>query len=188
MGKLKLSKEQIQQIAVAVLMTALVGFVYFKYFLKPNMESIKENKAKVVDLTGRVDELEKRAKKRERLLIEIEQAETAWQALKAKLPEKQDMPGILKIIDQLTRRHRLQMGSIAPQPISSSELYYEIPFAISVTGSYHDLAMFLEAFGKTERIFHARNLSISPAASTPERPQTSVSASLTLVTFQYKGG
>ncbi|MBI2069999.1 MAG: type 4a pilus biogenesis protein PilO [Elusimicrobia bacterium] len=188
MDKIKLSKEQIQQIAAAVMMAALGSFVYFKYFLKPNLESIKKNKVKVVELTKRVEDLEKRAKKRERLLAEIAEAESAWTALRAKLPDTQNMPNILQVITQMARKHRVQVSNINPMSASSAGLYDEIPFGLSITGSYHDVALFMETMGKMERIFHTRNLSLSRASPTTEAPWISVSVSLTLVTYQYKGG
>ncbi|MBI4369430.1 MAG: type 4a pilus biogenesis protein PilO [Elusimicrobia bacterium] len=187
MPKIKLTKQQQQTILAVVLMAGMVTFGYVQYFLRPTLKKIKADKAKISELSKRVDDLDRRARNRERLVSEIDQAEKTWVFLRAKLPDKKNLPQILQTINQLTRRFRIRMGSINPQGITSSELYYEIPFGLTVTCSYHDLALFLAAMGETERIFHARGVSISPSPPTANEPWVSISANLTLVTFQYKG-
>ncbi|MBI4064492.1 MAG: type 4a pilus biogenesis protein PilO [Elusimicrobia bacterium] len=185
--KFNISKEMAQKILIGVLMSGLVVYSYSQYFLMPTLASIKENKKKIEELSKRVDELERRARKRDKLLAEIAEAEAMWAILKAKLPEQEDLPSILRVIDKIGRKFRLKVQTITPSPISGAELYNEIPFSLAVTGAYHDVAMFLEAVGRLERIFHARDLNLSAGSPTTEAPWTSVSGNLILVTFQYRG-
>lgn len=185
--KLKISKELGQKIAVTVLMSGLFIFAYAKYFVQPALKSIKANSKKVEELSGRVNELERRAKRRDKLVVEIAQAEATWASLKALLPEKQELPTILKVMDKISRKFRVSLGSINPLALTDTDLYQEIPFGLVVTGSYHDVAMFLETMGKMERIFHARDLILSAGGASSETPWATVTGNLILVTFQYKG-
>lgn len=183
----KFSKEQIQQIAVAILFTFLFIFAYFRYFLKPMLSDLKEKKVKIEELSKRAEELEKRANKLDRLKEDYKIAEITWESLKARLPDKRDLPGIIQTITKITQKHQLILTSLSPQPPRGSDLYEEYPFDLRVTGSYHDVARFLVTIGTLERIYRAENLTLSPMGPTPGAAGASVSASMTLITYKYKG-
>ncbi|MEK7288115.1 MAG: type 4a pilus biogenesis protein PilO [Elusimicrobiota bacterium] len=183
----KFSKDQIQQIAIGALFAFLFVFVYWRYFLKPTTAAIKEKKIKIEEMSKRVEELDRRAKRLDRLKTELAAAEQDWQGLRARLPDKRDLPGIINTITQITHKHRLTLSTISPMQSRGSDLYNEYPFNITITGTYHDIAQFLVSVGNLDRIYRAENLSLTPAAPTPEAPNVSVGASLTLITYQYKG-
>lgn len=188
MKKIKLTKEQMQQIAAGILMTGLFAYAYTTYFYKPKMASIKKTTEEIQALTTRLEELKKRAARKDRLMAEIAAAERRWEDLKARLPEGRQLPQILQTITKIAQRHRMEITRLEPKPVVSADLYNEIPFGVTFSGSYHDLVLFLTEIGSLERLYHARDMVLSPAAATQTNPATSVSATLTLVTFEYRGG
>ncbi len=186
--KLNLTKEQQQQIATAIMFLALGSYLYYKYFYSQITLKIKANTVKIEELSERLTKLERRAAQRDRLRREIASAESEWETLKLKLPEETDLPSILETITVLAQKSRIKIGSLSPQALRALELYEEIPFSTNLTGSYHDLAQFLTSLAGVERIFHARNVGLNQATPSVEQPWATINASLSLITFKYKGG
>jgi len=73
------------------------------------------------------------------------------------------------------------LGTLAPGKPVSKGLYDEIPYNVSLTSSYHSLGHFLTAMGKGDRLFAARNLALTPAASKTD-PTKTINA-----TFRHEG-
>lgn len=187
MKKIRLTKEQQQKIIVAVLFIGGSVFAYTKYFLQPTLKKMKDNQVKIVELSDRLTILQRRAVQQDRLKREIVEAEQKWETLKAKLPEREELPKVLEIITQTARRSRIEMGNLSPEKIRSQELYDEIPFTTSIRSSYHDLVKFLADLGTMERIFHARQLSLTALTGSTETPWQTISVQVSLVTFKSKG-
>lgn len=187
MKGIKLTKQQIQQIALGVMLTGLGCFTYYRYFLTPKLAQIKEKKVQIEQLSKRLEELQRRAAKRSQLLADIAKAERQWEDLKSRLPNDRELPAILQTINRIAQKHRVVLQNLRPGPIQAADLYYEIPFGLTTTGAYHDVAAFLVEMGNLTRVYKVRDLTLSPAAGGAERPDISIGASFTLVTYQYKG-
>lgn len=187
MKGIKLNKQQIQQIVFGILLTGLGCFTYYRYFLTPKLAEIKEKKVQIEQLSKRLEELQRRAAKRSQLLADIAKAERQWEDLKSRLPNDRELPVILQTINRLAQKHRVVLQNLRPEPIQTADLYYEIPFVLVTVGAYHDVAAFMVEMGNLTRVYKVRNLSINPSPGSAERPDISVGASFTLVTYQYRG-
>ncbi|MFC1520804.1 type 4a pilus biogenesis protein PilO [Elusimicrobiota bacterium] len=184
----QLSKEQQQQIVAGALMLAAAGYIYTQYFFKPTMKTIKESKEKIVELNGRITQLQMKTAKLDRLKREIEVLNKEWAKLEENLAKDRDLPKVLDFVMQLARKHQITILSIAPKKPSPQPLYNEISYQMTIVGAYHDVAQFLVSIGKEKRIFHAKKLSFNPATPTLTSPKATLQVGMELVTFQHKGG
>ncbi len=78
----------------------------------------------------------------------------------------------------------LQLSSFRPARPVPKGLYDEVPYDITATSSLNGIGHFLTAMGKGERLFAARNLTMT-ANSSKADPSKTVNATFTLVAFKY---
>jgi len=63
-------------------------------------------------------------------------------------------------------------------------LYDEVPYDLAMTSSLHAIGHFLTAMGKGDRLFAARNVTMTASGSKTD-PTKTVNATFTLVAFKY---
>lgn len=86
-------------------------------------------------------------------------------------------------MDALAKKYKVRINSITPAGSAQVEYFVKVSYAMSVTGSYNNLARFLTALGIEERILASENLNITAAPS----DENSLNATFMLVAYQYNG-
>lgn len=79
-------------------------------------------------------------------------------ALLKQLPNRSEMESLLIDVNQAGRGRGLQFEYWKPGQEAPKEFYAEMPIAISVTGSYHDLGQFVSDVAKLPRIVTLRDI------------------------------
>lgn len=180
-----LTKQEKQKAALSVIGVSLLLFVYVNYFARPTFANIQKRKTSIKELTQKLNDLKTLSVKLDALRAEIQRIELDWQNMESKLPRERALPKILDTLSRISERNRLRIASISPQGRRDEALYTEHSFGLNLTGSYHNVAGFMADLGHEPRLFHAKNLTMTSSATDPE---TSVSASFTVIAFEYKGG
>ena len=80
-------------------------------------------------------------------------------ALKA-LPEKKEIPSLLTNISRSGQSSGLEFLLFQPQNDVPKEFYAEIPVAIQVDGSYHNVAVFFAKVAQLSRIVNIKNINM----------------------------
>jgi Tfp pilus assembly protein PilO len=186
MAKIKLSKQQ-QQILIGGGIALIAGsFCYYHFFWSPFSDkiadaekSISDTEAEINKLTGvaaRKDQLEKELIVLNQKVIDLEQ----------RLPKEKSTPEILVTISELADDYGVTLMSFTPGATAAkggSPFYNELPYPLTVKGSFHNIGRFLAAVSLAERIFNVKDVNYSePAADTGLMTVT-----FTLISYQYKG-
>ena len=100
------------------------------------------------------------------------------------LPTTSEIPSLLKNITKLGNNSNLEFLLFSPKKQVSKEFYVEIPVAIEVLGSYHDVAMFFDKVGKLDRIVKVLNVNMIPIKELSTTLKTSCKAT----TYRFKEG
>ena len=100
------------------------------------------------------------------------------------LPNKKEIPSLLRNITQLGTDSRLEFRLFSPQGEKSKGFYMEIPVSIEVSGNYHDVAVFFDRVGGMDRIVNILNVSMKPVGAR----STQLTTTCTAVTYRFKGG
>ena len=82
--------------------------------------------------------------------------------LEKQLPSKAEMDALLSDINQAGLGRSLQFELFRPGQVDVKDYYAELPIAIRVTGSYHDMGAFVGDVANLSRIVTLNNLSIAP--------------------------
>ena len=80
--------------------------------------------------------------------------------LQRQLPSKAEMDALLSDINQAGHARGLQFELFKPGQVAVRDFYAELPIAIRVTGSYHDLGGFASDVSNLARIVTLNNMSL----------------------------
>lgn len=145
------------------LVTLLVlGLLWYVWLGSSNEELIAEE-TKEISLReeyksklSQAANLEALKKQREQVLVYVTQ-------LEKQLPSKAEMDALLSDINQAGLGRSLQFELFRPGQVNVKEYYAELPIAVKVTGSYHDIGAFVADVANLSRIVTLNNLAVSPA-------------------------
>jgi len=117
----------------------------------------------------------------EALRAQLEQVRIYVSQLERQLPSRAEMDALLSDINQAGIGRGLQFELFRPGQVDLRDHYAELPIAVRVSGSYHDIGMFVSDVAHLSRIVILHNLSLAPA---PNRPEVLI-MDATAKTFRY---
>lgn len=180
-----MSQEQQKQIAYVIISVGIFSYVYYAKLLTPTQTRLQAKRADLAQTNSRIDGLRHTASQRDQLLKRVAELEADVAKVERRLPRQQNIQDVIRIVSQLAAKSGIRYSSFSPMGAQSTGLFTEISFGMSITGSVNTIGKFLAAMGQQERIFSAKNLSLSYTPD-PKRGQT-VSGTFTLVAYSYNG-
>jgi type IV pilus assembly protein PilO len=183
MKELKLSKDQITQIVAGFFFGGLFLFLYFNYFWLPLGKKIEEGRNKIASIESDIAKAKSLKAKYKNLEAKLADLQVEKEAAQKKLPRERKFPDLLKTVDRLALRHRVQIRSVSQPATSQVEYFIKVSYSVTAAGSYHTLGRFLTALALEERILSAENLNLNVAIT----DEGSLNATFTLVAYQYNG-
>lgn len=181
-----MTKQMIQNIIVMILFLVLIAYAGNRYLLGP--QKIKYNDAwtKLDQTQKKLAEMQQRALDLPRLRAEKELLDKEVAELEKLLPLEKEIPQLLRSMTRTAQQYQLKITQITPQAVVPQTNYNELPFLITMQGSYHSLGHFLGDMGQGGRLLSSRNLTISPIGATKNGP-TNITATFVLVAYTFKG-
>ncbi len=161
----------------------LLGGLFVWLVVIPKTSEITRTEKEIVTLNQKLAQARIRARNLKK--FEAEQATVKAQfreALKL-LPNKREIPSLLRTITQLGTDSHLAFLLFSPKKEKTRNFYIEIPVAIKVRGTYHDVAAFFEKVGRMERIVNILDVSMKPSKPLSTKLITTCNA----VTYRFKG-
>lgn len=163
-------------IAFAVVLTA--GYFYVVADLRKELAAAE---VKEVQLKNEFEKKAFKAAKLEPLKKQMAEMEESFGILLGQLPADTEVPGLLEDMTEKAIDNGLEISSIKLQPERAQEFYIELPIAIEVEGTYHDLAAFVSGIASLPRIVTLHDYKIKSS-----KDLTSQQMSITAKTYRYK--
>lgn len=148
---------------------------------KQTMDGLK------VQLKQAQAELAKAKKNAEQLndwRAKMRKKEVQYKTVMKALPEKQEIPSLLAGVSQAGKDAGLEFLLFTPKKESKKEFYAEIPVDISVSGNYHQVAVFFDKVSSLPRIVNIRDIKMTPSKGTAARA-TELNTTCQAVTYQF---
>ena len=167
-------------VAIAVLVTFLAWMLHLNSY-QTELEVAQQEEA-----TLREDYKKKMAKavSLDGLKKQREQVQLYVTQLEKQLPSKAEMAALLSDINQAGLGRSLQFELFRPGAVVAKEYYAELPIAVRVSGTYHDMGAFASDIAHLSRIVTLNNISIAPAAAATN-PNGALVLDATARTFRY---
>lgn len=179
--------KQIQQLIFMLILMAGAAFLFFNFVVSPKLTQIEQAKQKRLETRARLKEMKVRALELPRLEAEMKILTQEVLGLEKQLPKEAEIPELLRTIIRTAQKYSIKITNIAPpaKPVEQQN-YNELPFEITLQGSYHSLAHFMSDLGQEPRILNSKNVKLSGQAQSKENNNT-VNVNFTLVAYTFKG-
>jgi type IV pilus assembly protein PilO len=172
------------QIGIAVVLACLVVVGFYWFWYSDALQQQKTKETELAELQKQIRALEATANKLADFQREVQMLEAKLEGLKRSLPPEKEMPDLMRRLQYLAAQSSLAVMRFSPATPVQKEFYQEIPIAIDLEGTYHNMGAFLDRISRIPRIVNLGNLKIT-ARSQPTVNNT-VSVSATATTYVYK--
>jgi type IV pilus assembly protein PilO len=129
---------------------------------------IKDQIAKRENLNKQVDQLvqdirqgQEAQKRLDELNRQMEIIMHDLDVFKSIIPLDPQTGTLLRAFQSFARDQSLEISKISPRGLEKRELYTQQPYAIQVTGGYHDIALFFDKLAHMRRIVNVSGLEMS---------------------------
>lgn len=159
--KLHLAPKIVQILFATVLAVLILVAAYFAQF-QTQLEEIKDEESKEVDLKEKYEAKAIQAASLENLQIELKMIEESIEYLVKQLPTGEEIPNLIQELHAAAANNGLSFGEVVPLAKSVDGNIEKLPHRIIVTGTYEQLANLMRDVGKMSRIVTLSNLNIKP--------------------------
>lgn len=150
------------KLGVLLLVLLLIIFASYWFDWQNQIEQIKGAKQKEEQLRTTFLEKKKLAIDLPAYKKQLEDIEKQFGTLLKQLPGKSEMDALLIDINQAGLGRGLQFELFKPAARETTrDFYAELPIAIKVTGSYHDIGAFASDIGKLSRIVTLNDIALA---------------------------
>ncbi|WP_288363219.1 type 4a pilus biogenesis protein PilO [uncultured Spongiibacter sp.] len=163
---------------LAFVLVLVGGYFYVIADLRVELENAVAKEAK---LKTEFEKKAFKAAKLEPLKKQMAEMEESFGILLGQLPADTEVPGLLEDMTEKAVDNGLEIDSIKLQPERTQEFYIELPIAIEVEGTYHDLAAFVSGIASLPRIVTLHDYKIKT-----NKQLGTQSMSITAKTYRYK--
>lgn len=106
-------------------------------------------------------QIEQRVKSKQAFEQELKDLMADLQQALKELPNDREIPGLLKGISTMGKKVGLEVKKFAPLPEKTRQYVAEVPVALEVEGSYHEVAMFFDRLAKMNRIVYVQDIEMT---------------------------
>ena len=175
-----------QQKVMLGILGVLVFFMFYKYAYGPLGLKAKKIKNELVTKEAKLTVARERAARLDELKADYEALKVKVQIAEKKLPREKEIPRLLREITGAGRKFKIDISDFQPRTEEPQNYYISHPFAISMETKYHSLGYFLAEIGQYERIFHVKNLSLTPILEKEGEKLKGITADFQLYTYTFK--
>ena len=154
------------------------------WLLKPKSETLAQQETELATLQSKIQEGRAAKQQLPRFREEVRQLNHDLDKLRLLLPSARDTHELLRRVRMLTEQGHFGFQRFTPSPEVQQDFYSEYPIAISLRGSYHNLALLFESVSRFSRIINVENLEV--AALRDFGQNRTLEASFRAKTFVYR--
>lgn len=166
-------------LAIAAVLTGATFFLLVQPTWDDTTRSIKKMRTlenELIQNQAIANNLQQFRKEKELLEQQLAKALT-------ELPEDANVEALVESLYALGTDSGLVIQSIEPKGERSQKFYAEVPLAMSVTGNYHEIAVFFDQISKLKRIINITGIKLSAPAVKNEK--VNLKASYTATAFRF---
>lgn len=171
------------KIGVYLVSVVCLGCLVWRYLYADIAERATLLAERRTDLRTQIEVEQNLVKNLAAYRIEVADLEVQLRRALQELPDKKEIPDLLKSISSLATQAGLEEALFRPVPEVFREFYAEVPVAIAVQGTFHQVATFFYEVGRLSRIVNINQIAIREPVVAAEGIR--IKAECTATTFRY---
>jgi len=149
-----------QKVLALFVLFILLGFAYYSIYYQNAMQEEERLQQNLATLQIELAQKQKLMEEKIKFEKEIAQLQEQLKVAMAKLPEQKEIPGLLISMSEAEGLGGVEFQLFEPLAPVEKEFYAELPVKISLTGVFHDTAIFFEKVAKLPRIVNVSDISM----------------------------
>jgi type IV pilus assembly protein PilO len=168
---------------ISVLPAIVIAVLVIVFFVMPKDKETKRLNTEITKQENQIAIDQVKVARLAALRVENEKLKKRMEELKVQLPEEREVSSLLKQVSDLGIRSGLKIVSWKPEPKKDhpSGMIVEIPVAVEMTGSYHNLGLFCSGLTKFTRIVNIGDIKMSDPKA--QRNEATVRIAFKATTF-----
>jgi len=175
--------EMSRRIMILIGTLILLGGIFILLIYVPKAGEISQIKTEIAGIKQQINQAKIKEKNLEKFEAERAEVNARFEEALKLLPDKREIPSLLKGITQRGSDSNLEFRLFRPQKERVQEFYVEIPVSMEFSGNYHDVALFFDKVGRMERIVNIIDVSMKPL----KELSTDLITTCEAVTYRFKG-
>ena len=159
---------QAQMLMLFLLLLLVVGLGYF-FVLGEQLDKLGQSRLQEATLKQTFIDKKRQAVNLDALEQQLKEIDASFGALLKQLPTKSDMDTLLTEINQAGIGRGLQFDLFKPGAETRTAEMAEVPITIRLTGSYNDLAAFINDIAQLSRIVTIGEINLTPGSGKDNR-------------------
>ena len=173
-----LTKVQRLLICIGTIIFIIGAFSYFSFY--PKYEKIDKLSREYKELSKKLENMKKEASKLAFYRKKMRDKQAEFNLVKLALPDNKEIPTLLTSISQAGHDSGLEFLLFTPEKEVVKDFYAEIPVSIQMTGSYHNVGLFLSKVASLPRVVNVRDIKLLP-----QNDGVSLKTSCKAVTYRF---
>jgi type IV pilus assembly protein PilO len=149
-----------QKIAAWVGSGLVMFLLFWQYFYAGLAEQIAVLSERRDDLAAQIQSERRLVRNLGAYRLEVQELEVQLRRALLELPDKKEIPELLKSVSALATQAGLEEALFRPVPEVYRDFYAEVPVAIAIQGTFHQVARFFYAVGQLSRIVNINQISV----------------------------
>jgi type IV pilus assembly protein PilO len=134
------------------------GFYYFVFM--PKHAQLQQIEQTLDTQTNKLNIVKRQARSLNEWENKMARVEEAFYIATRELPDKKEVPSLLKSVSKAGSSAGLSILLFQPDPEANKEFYREIPLSMKVEGSFHQIADFFFQVSRLNRIVNIKNINM----------------------------
>jgi len=172
----------IHRVLILVGTIVLVAGIFVALVYIPKSKEITRLNKEIASLEKKINQAKIKARTLKKFEAEQIEVEAQFREALNLLPNKREIPTLLRSITQLGSDAELEFLLFSPNKEKARDFYIEIPVSMEVSGTYHDVATFFDKVGRMKRIVNILDISMTPVKSR----STNLTTKCNAVTYRFK--
>ncbi len=154
----KLNRRNRLSICLAALV--LVGGAYYYFFFMPRQARLQEVSLTLDARNNKLITVKRQARSLKEWETKMARVEEAFYFATRALPDKKEIPSLLKSVSRAGSSAGLNIVLFQPDPEVNRDFYKEIPLSMKMEGNYLQIAEFFFQVSRLNRIVNIRNIAL----------------------------
>ena len=174
--------KMVHRVLILVGTIVLVAGIFVALVYMPKSKEITRLNKEIASLEKKINQAKIKARKLKKFEAEQIEVEAQFREALNLLPNKREIPTLLRSITQLGSDAELEFLLFSPNKEKARDFYIEIPVSMEVSGTYHDVATFFDKVGRMKRIVNILDISMKPVKTR----STNLTTKCNAVTYRFK--
>ena len=153
-----LERSKAQKFAILGVIIILLAALYYSFLYSPQADEIAKLADSVEIARNEKSVKAQKAANLARLRKDLQQLDAELKKAVAQLPEKREIPDLLRNISTKAQQSGLDILVFRPRAENYQDFYAEIPVDITVKGNFHNTVSFFDEVGRMDRLVNIDNI------------------------------